>query len=61
MTPLARVLLRLAAVSLLWHSPSPDRVTEDDPRWDCHTMGNRICASDIQWMTDYEQMEWFTR
>lgn len=20
------------------------RITEDDPRWDCHTMGNRICG-----------------
>ena len=21
-----------------------DRITEDDPRWDCETMGNRICG-----------------
>lgn len=20
------------------------RIEEDDPRWDCHTMGNRICG-----------------
>lgn len=20
------------------------RITEDDPRWNCHTMGNRICG-----------------
>jgi hypothetical protein len=20
------------------------RITEDDPRWDCNTMGNRICG-----------------
>lgn len=19
-------------------------ITEDDPRWDCHTMGNRVCG-----------------
>lgn len=25
--------------------PGPgDRITEDDPRWDCATMGNRICG-----------------
>lgn len=21
-----------------------DLIEEDDPRWDCHTMGNRICG-----------------
>lgn len=21
-----------------------ERITEDDPRWDCHTVGNRICG-----------------
>lgn len=21
-----------------------ERITEDDPRWDCHTMGNKICG-----------------
>lgn len=28
-------------------SPSPvgnERIEEDDPRWDCATMGNRICG-----------------
>lgn len=20
-------------------------ITEDDPRWDCHTMGNRVCGT----------------
>lgn len=26
--------------------PAPEvRITEDDPRWDCHTMGNRICGA----------------
>ena len=22
-----------------------DRIEEDDPRWDCHTMGNRRCGT----------------
>lgn len=22
------------------------RVSEDDPRWDCHTMGNRVCGKE---------------
>lgn len=21
-----------------------DLIAEDDPRWDCHTMGNRVCG-----------------
>lgn len=23
-------------------------ITEDDPRWDCHTMGNRVCGTQAQ-------------
>jgi hypothetical protein len=23
-----------------------EQVSEDDPRWDCHTMGNRICGQE---------------
>lgn len=23
-----------------------ERITEDDPRWDCRTMGNKICGGD---------------
>jgi hypothetical protein len=28
------------------HRPAPRmaRITEDDPRWDCDTMGNRVCG-----------------
>lgn len=22
----------------------PHRITEDDPGWNCHTMGNRVCG-----------------
>lgn len=25
-------------------SSTPTTIYEDDPRWDCHTMGNRICG-----------------
>lgn len=25
-----------------------ERIQEDDPRWDCQTMGNRVCGSKIQ-------------
>ena len=24
-----------------------DRIEEDDPRWDCRTMGNQICGEDL--------------
>ena len=24
-----------------------DRIEEDDPRWDCHTMGNHVCGEDL--------------
>ena len=41
-----------AAMIVLVSAPDPDpvrldygvRVQEDDPRWDCRTMGNRICG-----------------
>ena len=26
--------------------PPADVIHEDDPRWDCRTMGNRVCGSD---------------
>ena len=26
---------------------SSERIEEDDPRWDCATMGNRICGEDL--------------
>lgn len=25
-------------------SPAVARIEEDDPRWDCRTMGNRVCG-----------------
>ena len=28
-------------------SPADAVIEEDDPRWDCRTMGNRICGTDI--------------
>lgn len=48
-----RVILGIAATiaTLTLMEAAPDRVTidsprieEDDPRWDCRTMGNRICG-----------------
>ena len=24
--------------------PTGEHIEEDDPRWDCHTMGNHICG-----------------
>ena len=24
-----------------------DRIEEDDPRWDCHAMGNHVCGEDF--------------
>lgn len=27
--------------------PADEVIYEDDPRWDCTTMGNRICGTDI--------------
>jgi len=24
-----------------------DRIEEDDPRWDCRTMGNLVCGEDL--------------
>lgn len=35
-------VLRLA--TLPNDPPRPYTITEDDPRWDCHTMGNRVCG-----------------
>lgn len=26
-------------------------ITEDDPRWDCHTMGNRTCGTTVPTVT----------
>lgn len=37
-------LLLLAALSV---SASAQRITEDDPCWDCHTMGNKICRKTL--------------
>jgi hypothetical protein len=28
-------------------SSTPTRITEDDPRWDCRTMGNRLCGPQL--------------
>lgn len=28
-------------------TPSQPHITEDDPRWDCQTMGNRVCGPEL--------------
>lgn len=47
------VILALAALTLViiprfitlaTEPPQPMRIEEDDPRWDCATMGNRVCG-----------------
>lgn len=29
------------------HVGEAGRIQEDDPRWDCHTMGNLVCGPDV--------------
>lgn len=36
------LLMILLSMFLPFHSPS---CAEDDPCWDCHTMGNQICGA----------------
>lgn len=36
--------LTLGALSPDWGVAAPTPITEDDPRWDCATMGNGICG-----------------
>lgn len=37
--------LALAAVMAL--AGGPDTIREDDPRWDCATMGNQRCGESV--------------
>jgi uncharacterized lipoprotein YajG len=37
---LAATLLILAGCA------APQPIQEDDPRWDCHSMGNKICGKE---------------
>lgn len=42
---ISRLALTLALlISLAVAVPAQQRITEDDPRWDCRTMGNKICG-----------------
>lgn len=46
--PLALLIGAFGPWHLLpWHADVPSAVSieEDDPRWDCATMGNRICGT----------------
>ena len=47
--PVVATAVLLAALSCepqpVEHRPIPvERITEDDPGWDCRTMGNQICG-----------------
>jgi hypothetical protein len=42
--PICAVLLLILAFAPL--IKAQQRITEDDPRWDCRTMGDKICAGD---------------
>jgi hypothetical protein len=39
-----RVLIPLAFMLAFAPLVNAQRITEDDPRWDCRTMGNKICG-----------------
>ena len=46
----------LSAALVLATFPGPgfaQRITEDDPRWDCRTMGNKICGPNAPKPTIY--------
>jgi hypothetical protein len=42
------IAVALASIALLFALPAPDAVadpvTEDDPAWDCRTMGDQVCG-----------------
>lgn len=38
--------VRAHAATTVLTAPSP-RITEDDPRWNCATMGNRVCGTGL--------------
>jgi hypothetical protein len=38
------VIVFILAFAPLMSAQQGTRISEDDPRWDCRTMGNRICG-----------------
>jgi hypothetical protein len=38
------LIATLAVLALMPHPAHPTKIWEDDPRWDCRTMGNRVCG-----------------
>lgn len=38
------VVVVLSVLFMVQRSKSQERITEDDPRWDCKTMGNKVCG-----------------
>lgn len=43
---LAGAILLFTACSASTATKAPTHLEEDDPGWDCHTMGNRTCGPD---------------
>lgn len=41
------VAVFVALLVLLMSAHGQQRITEDDPRWDCRTMGNKICGKTL--------------
>jgi hypothetical protein len=37
------LIAALAVLALMPHAAHPTKIWEDDPRWDCRTMGNHEC------------------
>lgn len=53
-TALLASLLAAAAPAEAAHGP----IYEDDPRWNCRTMGNRICGTDPKWVKKVMTAKW---
>lgn len=44
---LVGIVVWVLALALLRSLSGPDRISEDDPRWDCATMGNQQCGDSV--------------
>lgn len=42
----AATLIGIPAAGHSAPAPAMPQIEEDDPRWDCRTMGNRVCGED---------------
>lgn len=53
-------ILTASALDILWpdggaHGRVSQVITEDSPGWDCGSMDNRVCGSDLEAYTDMTQ------